>query len=551
MNLKKYKNIIFVILALLVINILVSKFNIKWDLTEDRRFTLSETTKKLIKSIDKPTQVLVFLDGDFPAYFKRLRNETKNILHDYHDLNSKIDFVFIDPLKQDNDYIKGLTKKGLQASQITVKKSGKLEQVLIFPWAIVKQGKKEVPISLLTQAFTKDTGEQIQKSIESLEYNFDNAFDIINAKKDKKIAILKGNGELDDLHLTDFLRSLGKKYRLAPFTLDSVSKYPQKTLKELQFFDLAIVAKPTKKFTEEQKYTLDQFLMNGGKLLMAIDAVKAHKDTLMYHGKTYALNAELNSTDFLFNYGVRINPQLVKDIVAAPVVLKVGQVGNKPQFDKFPWFYSPLAHPEQDNPIGKNLDLVKLDFASPMDTLKNKVKKIILLKSSPKTDLVGVPTEINFSEIGKKPKLQQFNKGEQIFGVLLEGKMTSAYAGRVQPIKIKRPVNQRETAMIVLSDGDVLKNDLNKGKPLELGFDKWSKIKYDNKAFMLNAVDYLMDNSGIINLKNKEVKLKFLDENKVLANLSMLQIINTLLPLFLIGIFAFGFNYFRKKKYAK
>ncbi len=548
---KKYKNILLLGLLLIGINIFSRYFDAKWDLTEDKRFTLSKTSKKLIKSVERPIQVLVFLEGDFPAYFKRLRNETENLLKDYHDINSKIDYVFINPLEKGDEYIKKLVKKGLGASQITVKKSGKLEQVLVFPWAIVKQGNKELPVSLLTQSYTKDTGEQIQKSIENLEYAFDNAINILLAKKDKKIAVLKGNGELDDLHIADLLQSLGKKYRLAPFTLDSVAKYPKKTLQELQFFDLAIMAKPTEKFTEEEKYVLDQFLMSGGKLFLAIDAVKAHKDTLMYHGQTYALNAELNLTDFLFNYGVRINPQLIKDVIAAPVVLKVGQVGNKPQLEQFPWFYSPLIRPEQDNPIGKNLDMILMDFANPMDTLKNKIKKTILLKTSAKTELVGVPVEINFSEIGKKPDIKKFINGQQILGVLLEGKMNSAYKGRVQPIKIKNPYTEQKTAMIVISDGDILKNDIDKNKALELGYDKWSKIKYNNKQFVLNSIDYLLDSNGIINLKNKEIKLKFIDQNKIISDIRILQIINLLLPLLIIGITTRIFQYFRRKKYTK
>lgn len=548
---KKYKNILFLLIALLLANILANEFDARWDMTQDHRFTLSEASTKVIKQAKKPIQILVFLEGDFPSYFKRLRNETEHLLQDFNNINEKIDYVFIDPNSKGDDYINELIKKGLEPSVLTVQKSGKLEQIRIFPWAIIKQGKKEIPVSLLNKSYAKSTEEQIQKSIESLEYQLTNAVSQIQAQKNKKIAVVKGNGELDDVHVYSFLKALGKKYRLAPFTLDSIRTEAGKTMEELQKFDLAILAKPTKRFNDKEKFVLDQFLMKGGRILWMTDAIKAHKDTLMYYGKTYALNAEMNLTDMFFSYGIRVKPLLVKDLIAAPVMLKVGQVGNKPQLKQFPWFYSPLASPVQKHPIGKNLDMVILDFASPMELLKNDIKKTVLLTSSPRTNLVGVPTEINFDEIGKKPDIKQYNKGVQIFGVLLEGNFKSLFQHRVKPIKLPNVKEQGMSAMIVISDGDIVKNQLDKDKPIPLGFDKWSKMKYDNQQFLLNAVDYLMDKKGVISLKNKEITLPLLDKNVLVTSLRKWQFINTIFPLILIGILGFGMYYFRKKKYAK
>ncbi len=548
---KQNKHIIIFITGLIIINLLAQHFDYKIDMTGDKRFTLSKTSLQVVKNVTQPVQIIVFLKGDFPSYFKRLANETENLLEDFKQENSHIDYVFINPVEQGNDYIKSLVNKGLQASEISLRRSGKMEQVMVFPWAIIKQGKKEIPVSLLTDSYSNNLDDQIEKSIENLEYALVNGLHLINAGKHQKIAVIKGNGELDDLHIADFLMTLGEKYRLAPFTLDSLQTNPQKTLKDLQDYDLAIVAKPTEKFNAQEKFALDQFLMNGGRMLWLIDAVKAHKDTLMYRGKTYALNAELNLTDLFFNYGVRIQPVLVKDLIAAPVVLKVGQVGNKPQLEQFPWFYSPLAQPNKKSVIGKNLDMVKLDFVSPIDTLKNTIKKTVLLTSSPKTQLIGVPTEINFDEIGKKPDINQYTAGTQIFGVLLEGVFKSAYNHRVKPIKIAQPLNQGQSALIVISDGDIIKNQTDKGKPLPLGFDKWSKMTYDNKTFLINAVDYLMDKNGVISLKNKDIKLHLLDQNKLTAELSKWRWINLLFPLILLGIFSIVYHYYRKKMYAR
>jgi gliding-associated putative ABC transporter substrate-binding component GldG len=548
---KNYKNILLFAVGLLFLNLLVNRFDVKLDLTEEARFTLSDASKNVINTVEEPVQVMVFLEGDFPAYFKRLRNETENLLQDFNAENSKVDYAFINPLLKDDDYIKSLTEKGLQASQISVQKSGKLEQILVFPWAIVKQGAKEIPVSLLSQSYAKTPEEQVEKSIENLEYVLTNAINEIQQKKSQKIAIIKGNGELDDLHLADFLMTLGKKYRLAKFTLDSLESNPIKTISDLQDYNLAIIAKPTQKFSDKEKFALDQFLMNGGKTLWLIDAVKAHKDTLMYRGKTYALNAELNLTDMFFAYGIRINPTLVKDVFAAPVTLKVGQTGNKPQFEQMPWLYSPLAQPNPKHPIGKNLDMVMMDFVSPIELLKNKTPKTVILSSSPKTQLIGVPVEINFDEIGNKPNINEFMAGIQNFGVLIEGNFKSAFNHRLKPVEIKNVKENGKSAMIVVSDGDIIKNQIDKGKPLALGFDKWSKMQYDNKQFLLNAVDYLMDSSGVISLKNKEVKLKLLDKNKIIADLSKWQMINTVIPLIIMAIFGFAVNMYRKKKYGK
>jgi len=549
---KTYKNIIIILAGLILINIIVNSFDKKLDMTSDKRFTLSKASVNVVQKVKQPIQVLVFLKGDFPSYFKRLANETQNLLEDFKQENHNIDYVFINPLEKGDKYVQSLINKGLQPAQISLQKSGKMEQILIFPWAVIKQDQKEIPISLLSNAYSKSMNDQIEKSIENLEFVLANGINLMNAKKNQKIAVIKGNGEIDDLHIADFLMALRKKYRLAPYTLDSIQTNPKKTLQDLQDYDVAIVAKPTQKFNDKEKFVLDQFLMHGGRLMLLLDAVKAHKDTLMYHGKTYALNAELNLTDMLFNYGVRINPELVKDLIAAPVVLKVGQTGNKPQLKQFPWFYSPLAQPNKKHPIGKNLDMVLLDFVNPIDTLKNTTKKTILLQSSPKTALVGVPVEINFDEIGKKPDINKYTSGTKIFGILLEGHIKSAFNHRVKPIKTDQTLeNNEQGAMIIISDGDIIKNQVSKGKPLALGFDKWSKMQYDNKQFLLNAIDYLMDKTGVISLKNKEVKLKFLDQNKIVAELRYWQWLNILLPLVLIAFVGIGFNYWRHQKYAK
>ncbi len=519
----------------------------RFDLTSDKRYTLAPATVKMLYGINEPVHIKVYLKGSFPSYFRKLSEETRMLLQQFRDYNRKITFEFIDPEK--NHLSEELRRKGMEPAEITVRKGNELTGLLVFPWAEISVGEKREAVPLLVDVPGLNIEDQINRSIEHLEYAFAYRMAKLMAKEKPAVAVLKGNGELPDIRLASFLTAMRDFYRLAPFTLDSVHVNPQRTLDQLKTFDLVIVAKPTERFTAEEKFTLDQYLMSGGKLLLLIDPVKAHKDTLMFRHKTYALNAELDLTDWLFGYGVRLEPVLVEDLQAAPVTLKVGQVGKNPQLQSFPWFYSPLVQPEQTHPVGKNTGKVKLDFVSLIDTLPGGPSKTVLLKSSPYTRIVGVPVQINFSEIAKKPDLNQFHAGEKIFGVLLEGKFKSAYAGRVKPFDIQ-PVDSAQTKMILIADGDIVKNDVGRNGPLPLGYDRYSRMTFDNLNFLLNAVHYLTDKSGLFLLKNKEIRPALIDKNRAVAEAVFWQWFNLILPLILVVLPVFYWQWRRKKRYV-
>ncbi len=523
---------------------------IRWDLTSDRRYTLSETTLKILTKPDKKLLVTVYLEGDFPAYFKKLKDETHSLLEQFQSRNKNIEFEFVNPNKEGEKFVETLIRDGFQPAEISVQKGNELAQIRIFPWAQIKYDDKIEKVPLLVSVAGAGIEEQINQSIENLEYAFAYAVNKVTRKHKPKIAILKGNGEWDDIFIADFLWTLRDFYRLAPFTLDSLETAPEKTLEQLREYDLAVIAGPTEKFTRRDKFALDQFLMNGGRILMMFDPVKAHKDTLFYHYKTYALNAELDTEDWLFFYGVRAKPVLVKDMIAAPVVLQVGELQGNPQLMEFPWVYAPLIKPSNAHPVGKNTGQIKLDFASVLDTLKNPLRKTVLLKSSPYTDLVGVPAEINFEDIARKPDPETFDKGPQIIGVLVEGLFKSAFEGRVKPFETNFK-NQAETKMIIIADGDIVKNDTKEGQPLPLGMDKWSGLQYDNKNFLLNAVHYLADKEGLFLLKNKTVRMSLIDKNKAVTESSFWRWFNLLLPTALSMLFFSVMMFRRKRKYGK
>lgn len=360
---------------------------------------------------------------------------------------------------------------------------------------------------------------------------------------------------MDNLNIADYVKTLRDYYFIAPFTLDSVSNNPEKTLKNLQDFDLIIAAKPTEAFTEEEKFVLDQYTMNGGKSLWLIDQVAMDKDSLYNDfGKNVAVAKDLNLTDFFFKYGVRINPVLVSSMYSAPIVLLSGE-GSNTRAERFPWTYSPLAQGISTHPVVNNLNYVKFDFANPIDTLKNNlktVKKTVLLQSAPLSKLEGTPREISLDQVNEQQDPASFNKGSQNLAVLLEGKFTSVYNNRVKPFDLKDVKNESvPTKMIIISDGDVIKNEIDRNGPKELGYDSKLNQFFGNKEFLVNAANYLLDDNGLINIRSKEIAVAFLNSEKITEEKTKWQLLNILLPLVLLGIFGFGFNYLRKKKYAK
>lgn len=544
---KHIGKIIALALVLGVINFMANKFYKRFDLTEDKRYTLSETTKTILNKLDKNAIVNVYLEGDFPAEFKRLQIETRQHLEELSAINKQVKFKFIDPLDQAEELI----KKGLQPSRLSVQEDGKLSEAIVFPWATITYKGKTENISLLTEVSIENQEQQLQNSIENLEYAFSDAIHKISSEKTQTIAILKGNGELDDVYLVSFLSQLSQYYKLAPFTLDSVSNNPQKTLEQLSGYDLTIIAKPTEEFTENEKFTLDQYITNGGKSLWLIDNVTAELDSLMLTGQSLAFNKKLNLTDLLFSYGVRINYSLIKDAYSSTIRLADGNTGNKTQFNDYIWHYHPFITSKNNHPITKNIDPVNLRFANTLDTLKNSIKKTVLLQSSDFSKAVGTPVIISLADISKKPEKKDYNKGNQTLGVLLEGQFKSAYANRVKPFETSLFKDKSEpNKMVVIADGDIIANELVKGEPIELGVDKYTGIRYGNANFLMNTINYLLDDSGLLQLRSKTIQLQYLDKEKAYNERTFWQSINVVIPLVILAFFGIIYTFIRKKKYS-
>jgi len=545
---KKVKNSLLLLISLIVVNLCTQSVYKRIDLTADQHFTLSKTSKEIISKVNETLFIRVYLDGEFPSEFKRLQLETRQHLEELAAENTHIKIKFESPDQQ----VDALIKRGMIPSKLTVEEAGKFSEAIIFPWAEISYQKKSTIVSLLSTTTLTSQEEQLQNAIENLEYRFSNAIKLITKTTQKRVAVITGNGELQDLYLYSFLSEVAKKYRLAKFTLDSVSKNPQQTLKDLNSLDLAIIAKPTEKFTAKEKFTLDQFITNGGKTLWMIDNVQADLDSLMANGKMLAYPRDLNLTDLLFTYGVRINTTLIKDLYAAKIPLATGNIGNQPQFQNLEWLYHPLVRGNKNHAITKNISPVRLQFASPIDTLRNNIKKTPLLVSSLLTQKIGTPNFIELTSIADKIIETDYQSGNQLFAVLLEGNFNSAYKNRVKPFQTNFYKEQAtNNKMIVIADGDIGKNQTLKEQPFDLNKDKWTGQQFGNKDFLLNAVDYLLDDTGIIHLRNKTLQINLLDKQKTSKERLFWQFLNVVLPLIVLFVFGIVFNFLRNRKYAK
>ena len=547
--------IVITLIVLILINIISSYLYARLDLTQDKRYTLSKEALNTIENVDSPIVIDVFLEGEFPSEFRRLRDETQQLLEEFAVYNANVKFDFINPLAEEktrDQNIQQLAQRGLQPFQINIKDNGKTSQEVIIPWALASYNEQTVIIPLIKNKIGATDQELVNGSIQNLEYVFAEAFKKLVNPKQKKIAVLRGNGQLKDIYVADFLKKLSEHYYLAPFTLDSVVNSPHKTLNDIIDYDLIISAKPSEPFSEEEKYVLDQYTMNGGKSLWLTESIVMDRDSLLNEsGRGIAIMKDLNLNDFFFKYGVRVNPVIVNDLYSAPITLAVGE-GSNSQFQPLQWPYSPLAASNPNHPITTNLDPVKFDFASQIDTLKNSVDKTILLRSSKLSKLQGVPREISLDVVTQKPNPEDYNQPNQTLAVLLEGQFTSVYDKRIKPFKIAEDkTTSRLTKMVVISDGDVIKNEVIRNQPQELGFEFLTKRKFGNKEFLENTVNYLLNDDGLINLRTKEVKLAFLDSQKIETEKSKWQFINIALPLILLAIFGVCFNVLRKKKYSK
>lgn len=544
--------LLFVLLPLVII---LAVSGIRLDLTKEKRYTLSDSTIKVLEAVKKPIMIDVYLEGDFPADFKQLQSETKFMLENFRKVNSNIDFKFIDPIKtkipKDT-----LLSHGIYPSVLDDRKSGKTSQIEIYPYALIKNGKTKVTVPLVVEQNYTDNAELLNKSIENLEYNFISKLKMATSEHFKKVGVLVNQDELSPGEFQGFMNLALENYDAGPIIPKNQKELSLADVPLLKQMSALVIAKPRKAFTDEEKVILDQYIMNGGKTLWMIDAVNAEMDTLMRSEKLMPYPVDLNLTDFFFNYGLRINPALVKDVKKfAKLKFVAGEVAGNAQYSTQPWPYFPLGIAENENPITKNINPVKFEFPTSIDTLggRKNIKTDVLFESSERTSLKQVPNYVSLEEINSVDSLGQQEKPStpKIFAVALQGKFTSAYASRIERksypgFKTSSPENK----MIVVADGDIARNKVVNGKPLPLGMDVLTQERFGNEQFLKNALDYLLDDSNLMELRNRNIEERLLDRYLINEERNYWQWFNLLLPLVIIGILGGLFFWMRKRKFG-
>jgi ABC-2 type transport system permease protein len=551
---KLLRNLLLFSGFLMLVVVLTQGYGKRIDFTKDQKFTLSKETLQLINRIDKPLNIDIFLAGNLPSEYQKLQYEVRDLLDEFRAQNSLVSYTFIDPLEDETlaeGVVNQLVNFGLQPIRVSSRDKGQLKQSLVFPWGVASiDNENVINIPLLTEKTHPDTAVLVASSIQQLEYYFYIKLRLLFEADFQSLAVLKGNAENEDRLLSDGLASLRDFYQLAPFTLDSVAANPIKTLAQLSIYDLLWISGPKEAFSEAEKLVLDQYLMQGGKVFWNLDFTAFSMDSLYQSGQSIALPVDLNLNDLFFKYGLRIEPRLVQDKFAAPLMLASGDAQNQ-QFNAVPWLFAPMILPDQENSITKGVETVKMDFVNPIDTLPNAIQKTILLKSSEISKTTGLPLIINLNETANAFESFEASNGGFPVAVLLEGAFTSVYKNRVLPINLSDYKSDgKNTKMMVVSDDEVFNSQLDKGRPLPLGFDKWTGNRYGNKDFLLNALNYLSGDLTFITLRNKQYKMSFLDSQAVSSNAARYRLYVLIFPIILpLGIFLLCWGY-RKVKFS-
>ncbi len=550
------RHLTVILLALFALNFLFSSFSFRIDFTKEKRYTLSPITKTILSNLKGDIQITVYLDGDLPAGFRHLRSATRDLLADfkaYSKGNFQVDFV--NPVSGDSktqeNIFQDLISKGIEPTNLSVKTEEGLTQKNIFPEALITYEGKQMAIKLLQTRSGSSPEEVLNNSIQNLEYAFASGLKKVSSGGKPRIGFTEGHHELNDLQLNDAMKSLSDGYEVGRIDLKVI---PFSGLDKLK---LLIIPKPDKPFTEVEKYKIDYFVMHGGRVFWALDNVSAELDSLRGRGTQYTFPKDLNLDDILFKYGVRVNYDLIADMNCAQIPIRVGSVGGQAQMQLVPWLFYPIFVPTSGHPLVRNLDGIRGEFASTIDTIATKdVRKEIILSSSPFSKKLGAPALLSLQMIEQEPDPRTFQSQPKPVGVVLEGSFASDFKNRPLPKgitdRVDIPAKSKKTKMIVVSDGDILKNQIsgNDGSPFPLGYDRYTHQQYGNKILLLNIADYLTDDSGLIQLRNKEIKLRLLDRARIRSEKMGWQLINMGLPLLVLIIFVFFQQYYREQKYT-
>ena len=573
-------SLVITLIIIVLVNIIGSFVYTRFDLTSEKRYTLSNTSKDILRNLDDYVYFRVYLEGEFPAGFKKLRKETKEMLDEFRAYSKFIDYEFINPSESNDaaerqETYKILWQSGLNYYTETVQTNTGVQQIMIWPGIIMSYRENEMGIDLLSGESGQSQETVLNNSAQDLEYKLISAIKDISTTHRKTIAFVDGHGELSDNEVYDIASTLSKKYNIKRATLnEQVTALTKRDFDRdsniviKPSFDAIILAKPTQPFSEKDKFILDQYIMYGGKVMWLLDAVSADMDSLQNAESAMGLALNLNLDDQLFKYGVKLNRNLLLAYPCAQIGLVTGE-GSNLQSMLMPWYYFPLLGAASEHPIVRNLEAVKSDFVSSLEptTSAPEIQKVPLLKTSDYTKVSSAPVYISLEILNERPNASMFPQKGMTTAFLLNGKFNSLYENRMPESIMESPeigfrTQSEQTSMIVVADGDIIRNQLaqldyakknNKrvGSPLPLGYDQYTNNTYGNKQFIENAVSYLLEGEGLIRVRSRELKIRLLDMNKVNSNPIKWQLLNVVLPSAIMIIFGIILAILRKKKYNK
>lgn len=545
------------VVLILIGNILGAVYFVRLDLTSEKRYSITPATRDLLRNLDDIVYFRVYLEGDFPAGFRRLRNQTREILDEFRAYSDLIQYEFINPTvkgdrERTNANYQMLVGKGLAPTQLQVRADDATSQQIIFPGLIASYRGREFSLQLLQDQMGLPSEEILNNSAQALEYNLASVIYRLTVNEKPVVAFLEGNAEYEFPYVADLTVELEDYYQVERIQL-------QNNFENLRGVSSLVIARPMEAFTEQDKFLIDQFVMQGGSVLWLLDAVYASMDSLRSAPETIGMGWPLNLDDMLFRYGVRINADLLTDLQALPIPITTGNIGGRPQISMVPWLYFPLVSPASTHPMVRNLNVVKTEFVSSIDTVTAPgIRKIPLLQTSGYTRVHTTPVRISLDVLHNQPDERLYREGPKVVAMLLEGQFTSVFRNRMIPHGLSLPedFNRRDSSpegrMVVVADGDMARNQFdNQGRPLPLGFDKYLNQSFGNRDFILNVINYLNDDSGLMEARAKEIRLRMLDRSRVNQKKTWLQVINVSLPILLLVIFASIRFMHRRRRYGQ
>lgn len=560
MNFQKKINI-YILLAIAGLALLSVFFFFRIDLTSEKRYSISQPTKTLLKKANAPIKVSIYLEGDLNPGFTRLKNSTKSLLDEMSVYAAEgIDMEFINPstaatqAEREQKYLE-LEAEGMTPTAIYERdKEGKSIQKIVFPWVKMTYGNKTVVVNLLKNIRGLQGEENLNISIENLEFEITDGIRRLINSQVSKIAFIEGHGELNEAETYDISKVLSRYFQIDRGTLATDATI-------LTEYKAIIIAKPTQPFSESDKYIIDQYIMNGGKVLWLMDGVRVSMENLSTTGISPAIALDLNLDDLLFKYGIRIQPVLLQDVQCASVPVNIAPEGTQPQFEPTPWFFAPLLLTSSQHPISKNITEVRSEFVSTIEVVgeNNNTKASLLLATSDNTHVFSTPATIDLSETHDTKDKNYFNMSYMPVSVLMEGEFESNFANRMRPKEIINafPLLKKslKTRQIFVADGDIIRNETNgiasDSTTLPLGFDRYMNQQFGNREFIANAVLFLTDDEGWIDLRSRSLKLRLLNKQLVNNERLTIQLVSILTPLLLLAIFGVLYNILRKRKYTK